>query len=550
MVVGNGPRREILGHVHSLFQTGAVAGLSDGQLLERFAARRDASAERAFAALVERHGPVVLYVCLGVLRDRHDAEDAFQATFLILARRAGSIRKRESVASWLYGVALRVASEARSAAARRRARERKAVKASAPVSEPAGGDRFDVAPMVREEVNKLPGRYREPVVLCVLQGLTHEEAARQLGWPVGTVKSRLARGKARLRARLTRRGLAPSAAVACVLLAHETSGAPVPAALAGAAVRAALRFPAGKAAALGFVSGSVDSLAKGTLRAMLLTRLKIAAMFVLTAGVLGAGVGALVGGEPPEKPAPAVGGGVVLPRADDRAAPAAAAEPDDHARIIELERRVAELERRLGAGSPTGPPSYTARTVVKPGETDSATIKIRPRFECRVVRVLVKPGQSVKKGDPLLELYSTELAAARSDLQTRYVQWQHDLKLYKLRQKLLETGALSQQLWIDTQNDERKSRLDYNLARDRLTVFYEVPEEDLKPLLDQLADNLDEKRDADAVRSKARMTLKSELNGTVIAVEVGLGDLSDPKSVLMTIREAKPEPPPTGPALR
>jgi multidrug efflux pump subunit AcrA (membrane-fusion protein) len=326
----------------------------------------------------------------------------------------------------------------------------------------------------------------------------------------------------------------------------------VPAALAGAAVRAALRFPAGKAAALGLVSSSVDSLAKGTLRAMLLTRLKTAATFVLAAGVLGTGVGALVGGEPQEKPGPAVGGGVVLPRADDRAAPAVGivAEPDDHARIIELERRVAELERRLGAGSRTEPPSYTARAVVKPSETGSATIKIRSRFECRVEKVFVKVGQSVKEGDPLVELYSTELAAAKNELQTRYVQWQHELKLYKLRQKLVETGAISSQLWIDTQSLERKSRLDYNIARDRLVVFYEVPEGELKPLLDRLDDNPDDNRDANPLTNKARITLKSKLDGTVAAVEVVPGDLSDSTGVLMLIRKARPEPPSTGPATR
>src|SRR5438874_8375782 len=145
MVGNNGPRGELLGHVRSLFHNGAVAALSDGQLLERFASRRDGSAEPAFAALVERHGPTVLNVCLGVLRDRHDAEDAFQATFLVLARRAGSIRNRESVASWLYGVALRVASEARSAAARRRAHERKAVRDVVATDDER--DRIDVGPL-------------------------------------------------------------------------------------------------------------------------------------------------------------------------------------------------------------------------------------------------------------------------------------------------------------------------------------------------------------------------------------------------------------------
>ena len=120
---------------------------------------------------------------------------------------------------------------------------------------------------------------------------------------------------------------------------------------------------------------------------------------------------------------------------------------------------------------------------------DTNTItKVRPRFDTRVEKVHATIGQKVKKGDPLVDLYSTDLAAAKADFQTKYVQWQHDLKLYNLRQKLVETGAISQQLWVDTQNDEQKSRLDYNIARDKLSVFYEIPEEELNPLLERIRD--------------------------------------------------------------
>src|SRR5688500_5567942 len=151
---------------------------------------------------------MVLRVCRGILRDGHDAEDAFQATFLILARKARSLWVRDSPGPWLHGVAYRVASTARSTVSRRRSKERQAAeRMSAVVAE---RDWDDLGAVVHEELNRLPGRYRAAVVLCCLEGLTQQQAAQQLGWPLGTVQSRLARGRERLRLRLTRRGLAPS----------------------------------------------------------------------------------------------------------------------------------------------------------------------------------------------------------------------------------------------------------------------------------------------------------------------------------------------------
>ena len=191
----------------TLLTVGTAVGRTDGQLLECFATRSGDDAEMAFAALVERHGPMVLRTCLAVLRDEHDARDAFQATFLILARRGGSLWVRDSIGPWLH----RVARRARSGPARRRpptgGRARAAALAPGRSAGEADGD--DLAAVVQEEVDRLPERYRVPVVLCDLEGRTHEEAARHLGCPVGTVKSRLARGRGRLRDRLTRRGLCP-----------------------------------------------------------------------------------------------------------------------------------------------------------------------------------------------------------------------------------------------------------------------------------------------------------------------------------------------------
>ena len=213
----------VLTSIGQLFHSGPVAGLDDGQLLERFVARRD---EAAFAALVALHGPMVLGVCRRMLRDGHDVEDAFQATFLVLVKRAGSIRDPGRLGPWLHGVARRVAMRARAEAARRRSHQDlsgPAVVAEEPAVRPASraeGD--DVLGVIDEEVARLPSRYRDAVVLCDLEGRSYAEAARRLSCPMGTLQSRLARGRARLRTRLVRRGVAPMALAA--ILAERRRG--------------------------------------------------------------------------------------------------------------------------------------------------------------------------------------------------------------------------------------------------------------------------------------------------------------------------------------
>src|SRR4051794_16862890 len=190
---GTAPR-----HIHTLFNVGTIGGLTDGQLLEWYTTRGGEAAELAFAALVERHGPMVLRVCRSLVRDEHEAQDAFQATFLVLVRRAGSLWVRDSLGPWLHEVACRVASCARSAAARRRRIERRAAE-SAGERHVVGEAGSDLGAVLHEEIGRLPEPYRAAIVLCGLEGLTHDQAARQLGWPLGTLQSRLARGRQRLR---------------------------------------------------------------------------------------------------------------------------------------------------------------------------------------------------------------------------------------------------------------------------------------------------------------------------------------------------------------
>ena len=222
-------------------------GPSDGDLLRQYAERRD---ETAFAALVRRYGPLVLAVCRRVLGHEQDAEDAFQATFLVLARRACAIREGASMSSWLYRVAYRVARKLQGQQVRREIREREVPKTVTDEATPEWVWR-DLRPVLDEEVNRLPLKYRLPVILCYLDGKTNEEAARELAWPIGTVASRLTWARERLRARLTRRGVALSAgSLAGGLTAHACRAA-VPVPLTEATVRTGLRFGAGHGAAAG-----------------------------------------------------------------------------------------------------------------------------------------------------------------------------------------------------------------------------------------------------------------------------------------------------------
>jgi RNA polymerase sigma factor (sigma-70 family) len=299
---------DVLQHLHKLvgFPDESQA---DAELLRRFVARRE---EAAFAALVDRHGPMVLGVCRRVLGDDHEADDAFQATFFVLVRRAAAIRKQTSLASWLHGVALRVAVRARAAVSRRRAHERQGVDmlpdkgegASLPV-EPAASLR----PLLDEELARLPEKYRAPLVLCYLEGKTHAQAAQELGWPTGSMSRRLARGRELLRQRLVQRGVTLSAGLFTAALAQGTAPAALPAALAGTTVRGALLCLAGEAAAS--VSPTAAALVKGVLHELFLARLKVVVALALAVGLAGAGLllgqrpeggGQPPGGTPPSSP--------------------------------------------------------------------------------------------------------------------------------------------------------------------------------------------------------------------------------------------------------
>ena len=276
----------VLLQIRSLMIVGTVGDLTDGQLLERFATGRGEAAELAFAALVQRHGPMVLRVCRGVLTDPHDTEDAFQATFLVLVKKASGLWVKDSLGAWLHQVALRTASSALKDELRRRRHERRAAELAAVSSGGEDGARQEMERLLHAEIDRLPERYRVPIVLCDLEGRSHEQAARHLGWPIGTVKSRLSRGRDRLRDRLCRRGLFPGLEPIAAALKLTGLDDPIPNALVQSTTAAAIRFAASRT----ITSVSVASLAQGVLNTMSMTRWVKIASVLLVAGATATGV--------------------------------------------------------------------------------------------------------------------------------------------------------------------------------------------------------------------------------------------------------------------
>ncbi len=265
-----------------------VATVPDRELVGRFVGQHD---ERAFEALVRRHGPMVLRLCLRIVGNQQDAEDLLQATFLILSRKAASLNRQDSVVSWLYGVAHRLALKARTQAARKRALENHAVRRRQldPLAEISLREAQEI---MDQELLRLSEKYRAPFVLCCVEGLARDEAAQQLNWPLELVKSRLGRARELLRKRLLARGLGLSGALVATVLSALPVAAAVSTALVSATVQAATQFAAGGAAS-SVVSGKVAALTEGVLATMLMTKLKIATAVIVAVVALGLGGGLL-----------------------------------------------------------------------------------------------------------------------------------------------------------------------------------------------------------------------------------------------------------------
>jgi RNA polymerase sigma factor (sigma-70 family) len=367
-----GTKTSVGAGLRTLFEGGTVVGRSDGELLDLFLTTGGPAAELAFAALVERHGPMVWRVCRDTLRESNDADDAFQATFLVLVRRAGAIRKRSSLGPWLHGVALRVARSARRCAMRRRDRERvDAGPGPGPEESMAHVDRLDEAPILHEEVDRLPAKYREPLVLCYFQGLTHDEAASQLGWPVGTVRSRLAEARVRLRPRLLRRGVAPSVAILAASGQAEAA-AVVPASLVSATIRMAVR-----AGAAGTVPASVAALVGTALRGMTIVKTSMIATGLLAASLVSMVGAGRVAGVTRENAGP--------PGQDDRA-------PRISVRTVR-------------------PTTVTIKQQYAAQIHSRRHIQFLAPVEGSLAPIPIKEGQAVKAGDRMFEITSPILKA-------------------------------------------------------------------------------------------------------------------------------------------
>jgi cobalt-zinc-cadmium efflux system membrane fusion protein len=484
--------RGVWDQLDGLLFFGATGHLSDEELLGRFVARRDDAAEAAFAALVDRHGPMVLGVCRRALGDRHDAEDAFQATFLVLARKATSIARPEQLANWLFGVAHRIALDARARTRHRRARERRAYAISRAQNAPAGDDQLvsdDLRAILDEELARLPECYRGALVLCELNGLTRRAAARQLGIPEGTLSSRLARAKNLLRRRLLRREFALSALALDRALAREVlamaSGAPR--SLVDSTVQAATRVATGATLA-DAASTSIASLAHGALKAMLLTKVTEIALGLATLAVITTGVGGRARG--PEQ----VAGSAIH---QGQNASVAIAQP---------------------------PSTITTRALVLPGSTqlDPARLdRIRARFApARVVQVAqvpdrspnsgtavrrdLRPGDRVSKGDLLAVFYSADVASTKNDLLDALVQLELDQKILDLAKVAKE--AVPQVFMLAY---ERAVQQDQNASTrtvDKLKLWH-IPQGEI-----------------DALHAEARKIHADRANGARVAPHVGADD--------------------------
>jgi RNA polymerase sigma factor (sigma-70 family) len=276
----------VIEHVRRAGLAGGKANLTDGQLLDCFVSRRD---EAAVAALVRRHGPMVWGVCRRVLRNDHDAEDAFQVTFLVFVRKAGSIMPREMVANWLYGVAHQTALKARATSAKRQAREKQMNEMPEAEAVAATDLWHDLQPLLDQELTRLPNKYRFAIVLCDLEGKTRKEVARQLKIPEGTLSSRLTTARKLLAKRLARHGVQVSGGALAAVLSQKAASGCMPTSVVCSTIKAVSLVAAGNAAA-GAVSIKVAALTKGVVKAMFVTKLKVATAAVLGVSLLGLGI--------------------------------------------------------------------------------------------------------------------------------------------------------------------------------------------------------------------------------------------------------------------
>jgi RNA polymerase sigma factor (sigma-70 family) len=420
---------------------------SDAALLQCFVEQRD---EEAFAALLARHAPMVLGVCGRMLGNRHDAEDAAQAVFLVLARRASTIRPPHRLASWLYGVARHVAWKSLRTDARRRRRQlgdsRNAIRPEPPdpLDELSGRELLAV---LDEELDRLPEAYRLAVLLCGVEGLSQEEAARRLGWTPGSVRGRLERGRARLHARLLRRGLSLSAVLGAAEVGRASAAA-LPAALGLPTVRAAVAFTGGAGSAVPEISSEVLALAHKGLQAMYLWKWKVALVLLVVSGVTGPGVAWLTRGPGATRPAVAAAEpGKEPPAAKSRAEAidkartalqkiTEQAREEDMAltervvrarqRQVELEEQLREAEAQKSSPDAPNPTELRLRT---------EEMQLREEIAVQKERVVAENEPTIKRSEAKLEQVRQRLRRFEAERKDERAARVH--RLIQLRQEMV-----------------------------------------------------------------------------------------------------------------
>jgi RNA polymerase sigma factor (sigma-70 family) len=379
----------VLRHLQCVLLTEDAVHFTDAELVHRFVEGRD---ESAFTVLVRRHGPLVLTVCRRILGREADAEDAFQATFLVLARNASSVRKTMSLASWLHGVAFRCANDFRKSAMRRRKHEEVAGEERASESPVANAAMNELQAFLDEEIQRLPEKHRAPFILCCLEGKSRTEAAQALGWKEGTLSTRLAKTREILQRRLTARGVTLSAALCAVAISPAATSATVPAALAHATFDAALAFAAGSAA--GTVPAAILGVAEGVLKAMFISKLKIGVVLLLAACLTLFAVGLLAqsgaGDDAPKKAA-----------AQNPAPSPKVEEPADASADGELALTgtvVDEAKNPVAGATVTAIDSRKNLPSVKSGVDGAFRLPVGPRVRERVYVLIVAEGANGKLG--------------------------------------------------------------------------------------------------------------------------------------------------------
>ncbi len=514
-----------------------VGGLTDAQLLERFVASRD---EAAFEVLVWRHGPMVLGACRRLLHQVQDAEDAFQATFLALARKAGSIGHREALAGWLHTTACRTAMRVRQRTAQHSRLQQ--LPEDLPARETGDELTADLRPVLDEEIARLPVKYRQPVILCYLQGKTTEEAARQLGCARGTICSRLSWARNRLRFRLTRRGLAWTTATLGTALAGETAQA-LPGGLVLRTLQGALGFAGGQATV--GIAPQVVTLAEGVLKTMVLTKLKLAAVVVLLAGVAALGAGLVTQQVRAEKPNPAAIPELAAGDADALRLPAGMLAPIG-IRVAEVRQRGAQKPRilRLPASTALDPNRLTRIRSRVSGEVlaiakavSGESLEIGNTFRVKTESQELRPGSMVRKGQLLALIRSPDVGSKKSELLDALVQLDLDKKRLKTREELWRNGSLPE----DTLNKTRRDvQNDQNAAdrAERTLRTWNIPDKEIEAVKEEARaiGKRGGQRDKDKERLWAKFELLAPRDGVIVERNINVGDsLADNTVNLFTI---------------